>query len=412
MAGNNKNDKGLRARPVPQPVKIAWWQAGKLDLKEYGPAATMLVDYAVENHLTVFSGGCRGVFIEEDEEGQGMEKILMHLTQETGATSHFSDSPIFGRGTNETWLSWDQGYVRVQRGMDNKFDVRLLTLNQTQFIELTKLLGEFLLPEFVRQPIYSLAMGTNGIEIGEVGVAGVPLERGNYPEDAIDAFQYIVDDLQRANPMGRLSIVQGEPGTGKTYFIRGILHEVYDAIFILVPPGMVEDLAGPALIPTLIRARSMVGIDKPIVLLVEDADKALVPRESRDSQGGTNSNLGAISALLNASDGILGTALNLRIICTTNATIDEIDSALLRPGRLSKQIKIGLLDVEKAKDVFNRLSDGEEADFNQEMSLGQVYDFYKFMDIEQDREEEAEGDDEVDDEDEDWDEDDEDEDDD
>jgi len=430
-----KNDKGLK-RAEPKPTAIHWWDAAQLDLKGYSPASRMFLNYAVANHLTVWSGRCRGVMVEEQDE-QAQEKFYSEIVALTGATSPFADVPIFGRGKSETWFTWPEGCLQVEVGLDGKYDIAMLTVNQSAYEEIAKLLGDFLLPEFVRQPIYSLALGANGVEISEIGPAGVPFERDNYEADVVESFEYISDDLQRANPMGRLSIIQGEPGTGKTFFIKGLLYEVYDAVFVLIPPSMVEDLAGPKLVPTLIRARSMIGLEKPIVLLIEDADKALVPRvsvkrvnafneafaameeaihgmglpdEQREqllakaesvrkvsSQVGENNdnNLAAISALLNASDGILGTALNLRIICTTNAKVDEIDDALMRPGRLSKQVYIGPLSVEKAKEVYNRISEGEDAEFNSDMTLSQVYDFYKYMDNEQDKEEEEEGDDEV-----------------
>jgi len=429
----------------PKSALINWWNPSQFDLTEYGPVAKMLVSYAIANYQTVQAGTCRGVMAEEeDEQGQAQAKFFQAIQKATNALCPFASVPIFGRGTSETWFVWPEGVLLVKLGPDGKYDIRFCTNNDDTYTEVSKILGDFLLPEFVRQPIYSLARGANGIDLGEVGVAGVPFIPENYEDDIVAAFDFIVDDLQRANPVGRLSIIQGDPGTGKTFLIRGLLHEVFDAVFVLIPPGMVEDLAGPELVPALIRARSLIGVDKPIVLLIEDADRALVPRVSAKrvdafneshkalvegiqadpnltpdqraaflgmaenvllSAGhvgeGPQSNLSAISSLLNSSDGILGTALNLRIICTTNAKIDEIDNALMRPGRLSKQVTVGLLSPEKAQEVYARISDGNEAEFQDDISLSDVYNFHKHADIEQDKEEDEEGDDEEEDEDED-----------
>ncbi len=41
-----------------------------------------------------------------------------------------------------------------------------------------------------------------------------------------------------------------------------------------------------------------------------------------------------VSNLLNLSDVYLGDYLHLQVICTSNATVDRLDAALLRPGRL------------------------------------------------------------------------------
>jgi len=64
---------------------------------------------------------------------------------------------------------------------------------------------------------------------------------------------------------------------------------------------------------------------RKLVLLLEDAEVALMSRET--------DNRNHVSTLLNLSDGILNSWLQISIICTINTTAD-LDSALLRPGRL------------------------------------------------------------------------------
>jgi hypothetical protein len=54
----------------------------------------------------------------------------------------------------------------------------------------------------------------------------------------------------------------------------------------------------------------------PILFIIEDADDCLVPRGS--------GNVSTISSLLNYTDGIFGSMLDLRIIATTNAEKMEI----------------------------------------------------------------------------------------
>jgi SpoVK/Ycf46/Vps4 family AAA+-type ATPase len=71
---------------------------------------------------------------------------------------------------------------------------------------------------------------------------------------------------------------------------------------------------------------------KPTILILEDADDALIARDQ---------NLGAkasLAAMLNLSDGILGAVLDLRIIATTNQKIENVDNAILRPGRLLERM--------------------------------------------------------------------------
>ena len=79
-----------------------------------------------------------------------------------------------------------------------------------------------------------------------------------------------------------------------------------------------------------------------------------------------------MAELLNATDGIWGDALNLRVIATTNARHCEIDPALLRPGRLCCRLAVGLLRPEHASRVFERLT-GAPRSFEKPVSLAEIY---------------------------------------
>ncbi len=86
---------------------------------------------------------------------------------------------------------------------------------------------------------------------------------------------------------------------------------------------------------------------EPTVLVIEDADHCLSPRDK--------DNLNAISALLNLSDGIIGSLLDLRVVATTNVKDEEIDPALFRKGRLSAHVNIKNLSEEQARKVWRNI---------------------------------------------------------
>lgn len=382
-----------KSQPHPTQEVPPWWNASFCsDMERFGPTARMMVHHAITTGAQVWAGTCKGV-LEDQGEDNAKEAFLGALCEVVGAKAIFATGPVFGRGTHETWLAWDKGAITVTFGIDDKVHISFTTTDEDHYGSLGERIGEYLLPENVRQPVYALAETGGGIEIQEVGLAGQPYEPDNYEEDVSDGFSFIVDDLQRDEPVGRLTIIEGDPGTGKTFFIRGIINEVLDAIFVLVPSHMVDDLAGPELVPMLIKAHGLAGSTKPIVLVIEDADRALVPREE--------GSLAAISALLNVSDGILGRVLNLRILCTTNQPIEEIDEALKRPGRLSKHLHIGPLSKERAEAVYARITEGEEVEFEGEVTLSQVYQFARTEEIAEEEGDEDEEDDDDDDEDED-----------
>ena len=188
---------------------------------------------------------------------------------------------------------------------------------------------------------------------------------GNYTPTVMEDFNYIITDLRSSHPSGRISIIEGEPGTGKTHLIRGLLDKLPDTMFVLISPDIVPSLAGPELLPLLLSTKNNQAKSGPIVLVLEDADRCLVTREA--------GNMSQIQSLLNLGDGILGSLLDLRIIATTNASKLDMEAAILRPGRLSKRLEVGPLDYSTAEGVFRRLCPNS----NLPKELHLPYDFDK-----------------------------------
>lgn len=209
--------------------------------------------------------------------------------------------------------------------------------------------------------VFMLAKGMMGYKLRRLGLAGSPLERGNYTPEVLSAYDHVVTDLASPNPCGRLVILSGPPGTGKTFLVRALLREPR-AAYILVPSTLVAELSGPDILPTLAGAKNEFA--GPLVMIIEDADKVLVKRHDGE--------MGGISSLLNLGDGILGSVLDIRIVATTNAEKIEMDPATRRPGRLCRYIDVGDLSREGANQAFKRLTG--KADFYDEgQSIAQVY---------------------------------------
>jgi len=170
----------------------------------------------------------------------------------------------------------------------------------------------------------------------------------NYTDGVAAAMRAAERDLVAREPPGRLLLLEGPPGTGKTRAVRALLAKLNNrARVVIVPPHLIADLAGPNLIGALLGHRA------PTVLVIEDADYAILDREARseaDRQGST----GALSAILNLSDGILGAQVDLRIIATTNARVAHLDAAVLRPGRLLARVEFGALMVDRVQAVAQR----------------------------------------------------------
>ena len=193
--------------------------------------------------------------------------------------------------------------------------------------------------------IYAIVSSNGRLSMSSIGNAGISLEAGNYTPKVMKDYKFMVKDLCSETPSGRISIMRGVAGTGKTHLIRALLLEVPDALFVLVSPDLATNLPGPELLPLLMQYHA--NTSGPIVLVIEDADKCLVSRGE--------SNMNSVQSLLNLGDGILGSLLDIRIVATTNADEFKMDAAITRPGRLSKMLDVGVLDYETACSVFKRL---------------------------------------------------------
>lgn len=151
------------------------------------------------------------------------------------------------------------------------------------------------------------------------------------------AFPAVDKQIQAKLNENRASLMMfhGAAGCGKTTYIKWLTSRI-DREFIFIPIAMAGELASPAFLQLLLN-------HERAILVLEDAEQALQSRETDVYNSST------ISTLLNLSDGILGTLLNITIIATYNADRQSIDKALLRKGRLSFDYTFNKLSVEDAK---------------------------------------------------------------
>jgi hypothetical protein len=235
------------------------------------------------------------------------------------------------------------------------------------FVELaTKWLAEEQEETANTVPVYGFSFEDGRYGIDRVGSLEDVLERGNYMPDVVEGFDYVLSELEKSEPRGRLVLVEGVPGTGKTRMIRALISALSEhSKCILVPPSLLDNLSGPDFTRCLIRNMAP---DCPITLILEDADDCLIAREKNVA---AKANL---SALLNLSDGILGATMNLRVIATTNQELQAIDRAVLRKGRLLKRISVGFLSPEQATSVHRRLNPNSSVVYTAPTTLAEVYD--------------------------------------
>lgn len=105
-------------------------------------------------------------------------------------------------------------------------------------------------------------------------------------------------------------------------------------------------------------------LPKRTILLLEDADAAFRNRRQVDADGYSGASV-TFSGLLNAMDGVA--AGEERIAFLTTNHIDQLDPALIRPGRVDMTIRIGGATRHQAAEMWDRFygdidknSDGRE----------------------------------------------------
>ena len=128
-------------------------------------------------------------------------------------------------------------------------------------------------------------------------------------------------------------VLIGPPGTGKTSFIRGLLHHTGGGAIVSYDTAILES--------DEIFADFMSG-DETFMIL-EDADSFL---SSRSKSGNT-----IMHRFLNLGDGLMSTSGKKIIFSTNLPSVRDIDDALLRPGRCFDVMRFGRLEPERARAI-------------------------------------------------------------
>ena len=149
-------------------------------------------------------------------------------------------------------------------------------------------------------------------------------------------------------------LLLGPPGTGKTSFLRGLLHHTKQNAILTYHAKLLEQDS--------FFAEWFKSPDENIVIM-EDSDTLLLPRSDGNSM---------MQRFLNLGDGLL-TINGKKMIFTTNLpNTNSIDEALTRPGRCHDILEFRPLTREQAKVVADKAGVELTNDGN-EMTIAEIF---------------------------------------
>lgn len=178
----------------------------------------------------------------------------------------------------------------------------------------------------------------------------------HYGEDFREVNNFILNKIVNPDKSG-LYLFHGDPGTGKTYYIKYLINNI-DRKFIYIPPTMFKHLSEPSFI-------SFLSEEEGAVIIIEDAESLLLKRDSGNDYG--------VSSLLNFSNGLLGDFFNFQIICTYNVSNDSIDEAIMRDGRLIAEHCFNRLSIEDSKKLCEHLK--KDIKITKPMTVSEIYNY-------------------------------------
>jgi hypothetical protein len=174
-----------------------------------------------------------------------------------------------------------------------------------------------------------------------------------YEDDFVEIDKLIYKRLNTNDDKG-IVLLHGVPGSGKTTYLRHLIGRLKKRVLFL-SPAVAGNIMQPDFIDLL--------IDNPnTILVIEDAENIIMDRKTTGNS--------SVSNLLNLSDGLLADCMNVQVICTFNSDLSQVDSALMRKGRLIAKYEFGKLSVPKAQALSGK--QGFNTVIQQPMTIAEI----------------------------------------
>ncbi|XP_015787236.1 26S proteasome regulatory subunit 4-like [Tetranychus urticae] len=143
-------------------------------------------------------------------------------------------------------------------------------------------------------------------------------------------------------------ILFGPPGTGKTLLAKAVANSTSASFLYVVASELVQKHIGEG--AKLVRELfKLAAENSPTIIFIDEIDAIGVKRGNEET-GGEREVQRTLLELLNQLDGF-DEKSGVRVILATNS-IDRLDQALIRPGRIDRKIEVPLPNNEGRRKIF------------------------------------------------------------
>lgn len=156
----------------------------------------------------------------------------------------------------------------------------------------------------------------------------------------------LYEDIGIKPPKG--VILYGVPGTGKTLLAKAVANQTSATFLRIVGSELIQKYAGEG--PKLVREIFRVAEDlAPSIIFIDEVD-AVGSKRYESSSSGTKEIQRTMLELLNQLDGF-DERTDVKVIMATNK-IENLDPALIRPGRIDRKIEFPFPDAKTKRHIF------------------------------------------------------------
>jgi|ERR1022692_3262111 chaperone BCS1 len=243
------------------------------------------------------------------------------------------------------WLVRDETTVQSARsGMGNGTRVEKITLRMLgRNTKPLRSLIERIRSEYGNSdPDYLKIYATNGYDewhkiarVRKRSLHSIILKQSLIDDIVADIRRFLAAETwyaERGVPWRRGYLLHGPPGTGKTSLVRALASTLDRRLALL---NLASDKLDDIRLASL-----MADVPDRCIVLLEDIDAAFSGRANKDSSRGIT-----FSGLLNSIDGVM--SQEGRILFMTTNHPEQLDPALVRPGRVDRKYELGLATSEQ-----------------------------------------------------------------